>query len=46
MAQGTRDVVDLFEARGVPTVFEQNPGNHFKEPALRMAKGIAWALGR
>lgn len=46
VAQGTRDVVELFEARGVPTVFEQNPGNHFKEPALRMAKGIAWALGR
>ena len=46
VAQGTRDVGDLFEARGVPTVFEQNPGNHFKEPALRMAKGIAWALGR
>ena len=44
VAQGTRDVVELFEARGVPTVFEQNPGNHFKEPALRMAKGIAWAL--
>ena len=46
VAQGTRDVVELFEARGVPTVFEQNPGNHFKEPALRMAKGIAWALTR
>lgn len=46
VAQGTRDVVELFEARGVPTAFEQNPGNHFKEPALRMAKGIAWALGR
>lgn len=46
VAQGTRDVVDLFEARGVLTVFEQNPGNHFKEPALRMAKGIAWALAR
>ena len=46
VAQGTHDVVELFEARGVPTVFEQNPGNHFKEPAPRMAKGIAWALGR
>ena len=46
VAQGTRDIVELFEARSVPTVFEQNPGNHFKEPALRMAKGIAWALGR
>ena len=39
VAQGTRDVVELFEARGVPTVFEQNPGNHFKEPALRYGKG-------
>ena len=46
VAQGTRDIVELFEARSVPTLFEQNPGNHFKEPALRMAKGIAWALGR
>lgn len=46
VAQGTHDIVELFEARGVPTVFEQNPGNHFKEPALRMAKGIAWALTR
>ena len=46
VAQGTRDIVEPFEARGVPTLFEQNPGNHFKEPALRMAKGIAWALGR
>lgn len=46
VAQGTHDIVELFEARGVPTIFEQNPGNHFKEPALRMAKGIAWALTR
>lgn len=46
VAQGTHDVVELFKARGVPTAFEQNPGNHFKDPALRMAKGIAWALGR
>ena len=46
VAQGTHDVVELFKARGVPTAFEQNPGNHFKDPAPRMAKGIAWALGR
>lgn len=46
VAQGTRDVVELFGARGVPTAFEQNPGNHFKDPTLRMAKGIAWVLGR
>ena len=46
VAQGTRDVVDLFEARSVSTTFEQNPGNHFKDPTLRMAKGIVWALTR
>ena len=44
VAQGTSDIVELFKARGVPTAFEQNPGNHFKDPALRMAKGIVWAL--
>ena len=30
----------LFRGRGIDTVFELNPGNHFMDPALRMAKGI------
>jgi hypothetical protein len=25
--------------------FELNPGNHFKNPPLRVAKGIKWLLG-
>ena len=27
-------------------VLEWNPGNHFREPELRMAKGFAWLLNR
>ena len=30
--------------RGMRTVLEWNPGNHFKEPDLRMAKGFAWLI--
>ena len=29
---------------GMRTVLEWNPGNHFKEPDLRMAKGFAWLI--
>lgn len=45
VADGTANVVSAFQEKGVETVFEKNPGNHFKEPDVRMAKGIAWALG-
>ena len=31
---------------GLETVFELNPGNHFQEPAERLAKGVRWALRR
>ncbi len=31
---------------GLNTVFELNPGNHFQEPAARLARGIRWALRR
>ena len=26
------------------SIFELNPGNHFQDPAGRVAKGIAWLL--
>ncbi len=29
---------------GIPTVFEMNKGNHYKNAVLRLAKGIAWGL--
>lgn len=44
VADGTQRVVDAFRMKGVKTVFESNPGNHFKEPDLRMAKAICWAV--
>ena len=27
-------------------VLEMNPGNHFREPDLRMAKGFAWLMDK
>ena len=30
--------------QGVDCLFEMNPGNHFAEPNLRLAKGIRWML--
>lgn len=44
VADGTQRVVAAFEAKGVRTAFESNPGNHFKEPDVRMAKAICWAV--
>lgn len=44
VADGTQRVVAAFEAKGVQTAFESNPGNHFKEPDARMAKAICWAV--
>ena len=46
VATGTDEVVAAFRSKGVPTQFESNPGNHFKEPALRMARGITWAISQ
>ena len=46
VATRTDEVVAAFRSKGVPTQFESNPGNHFKEPALRMARGITWAISQ
>lgn len=46
VAQATDEVVDALRERGVPTRFTLNPGNHFAEPALRMAHAIAWCVSR
>ncbi len=40
----TEAVCESFRERGTETTFELNPGNHFKDPAGRTAKGIAWIL--
>ena len=40
----TREIYESYKALGIETVFEMNPGNHFKDADLRLAKGIAWAI--
>lgn len=45
VGEDTAAVVASLSSRGVTTTFEENPGNHFREPALRMARGIRWMLG-
>lgn len=42
----TRQIQRLFVDCGSISVFEMNPGNHFKDPALRVAKGIYWLSER
>lgn len=45
VGQRTEELCGLYASKGIGTVFESNPGNHFREPELRTAKGIAWILG-
>ena len=40
----TKRCEQVLQDRGAKTLFERNPGNHFSEPALRSARGIAWML--
>ena len=44
VGERTRQVAELMAARGVSAKFELNPGNHFKNPPLRVAKGIKWLM--
>lgn len=40
----TERLYGWYKERGIDTVFVHNQGNHFKEPAQRMAQGIQWIL--
>lgn len=40
----TQALARLFAERGMNVKFEFNPGNHFKNPPLRVVKGIKWLL--
>lgn len=41
----TEQTQGLLRSRGVDCAFEVNPGNHFQDPDLRMARAIRWILG-
>jgi predicted alpha/beta superfamily hydrolase len=40
----TKETYEYYKDSGIDTVFELNPGNHFKDADIRLAKGIAWIL--
>ena len=42
--ENTRALSAAYAADGVETIFELNPGSHFQDAELRLAKGIAWML--
>lgn len=42
--RNTAGLHEYYRSLGIDTVFELNPGNHFQDPAGRLAKGIAWVL--
>ena len=44
VANDIRDVYTSLEDYRLSSIFVWNQGNHFKEPALRMAKGFSWLM--
>ena len=44
VGERTRAIAELLAERDIPTKFELNPGNHFKNPPLRVVTGIKWLL--
>ena len=44
VGERTQAMAALLAERGVAATFELNPGNHFKNPPLRVVKGIKWLL--
>lgn len=42
----TETIRRYFESLGTRTVFELNPGNHFVDSDLRVAKGISWLIAQ
>ncbi len=44
--QCMRELLSIYQEKAIPSTFELNPGNHYKDAALRLAKGIAWCLSQ
>lgn len=42
----TEKISALYKQKGIDTIFQLNPGNHFKNVFRRTAAGIAWILDR
>ena len=46
VGERTQALATMLAERGLNVKFELNPGNHFKNPPLRVVKGIHWLLSR
>lgn len=44
--QNTQDICTFYKTKGIDTVFQLNPGNHYDHAAERTAAGICWLLSR
>lgn len=42
--QNTEEIYSFYKAKGITTVFQLNPGNHYDHAAERTAAGICWLL--
>lgn len=40
----TKELHSIYQRKAVESIFELNPGNHYKDAPYRLAKGIAWTL--
>ena len=44
--ENTEEIYAYYQRKGIDTVFQLNPGNHFVQSVERAAAGIAWMLSR
>lgn len=44
--QNTEEIRAFYHSKGIDTVFQLNPGNHYNHAAERTAAGIVWMLNR
>ena len=43
--ENTEEIRNFYQGRGIDTVFQLNPGNHFVQGVERTVVGIRWLLG-
>ena len=44
--QNTEEIAQFYKSKGIDTIFELNPGNHYKNAVERSAAGIMWLLSK
>lgn len=44
--QNTEEIHAFYQSKGIDTVFQLNPGNHYNQAVERTAAGLCWLLSR